>query len=162
MRTPTCEGLPLFASSVEPREVPSPTSRTANGGEHVPVKAFRVNCCGHVQLARLGAPEVTEVKEPKKFAPHTHAPPAVEFEKAGHATHVELAVPPPITGWYVFAGQLVQVDAVVEALAEYVFAAQGVQTGGALILHAEPAAAMKVPGAHEPQGVHEGALLIAE
>lgn len=98
----------------------------------------------------------------KKFAPHTQTPPAVEFEKVGHATHVEFAVPPPITGWYVFAGQLVHVDAVVEALSEYVFAAQGVQTGGALILHTEAAEAMKEPGAHEPQGVHIRALMIAE
>ena len=85
---------------------------------------------------------MTEAKELKKLAPHAHAPPAVEVEKAGHAAQVVFAVPPPMKGWYVFAGQFVQVEVVVVALDEYVFAAQGVQMGALVTLQVAPAAAM--------------------
>ena len=74
MRTATCWGP---AAVVAPLDVPSPTSSTAKGAEHVPAAVLSTKLLGHVQLTSVPVP----VKAEKKFGLHVHvATAAAEVE----------------------------------------------------------------------------------
>ena len=77
MRTATCWApAPVVAPPVAP-DVPSPTSSTAKGAEHVPAAVLSTKLLGHVQLTSVPVP----VKAEKKFGLHVHvaaAAPEVE------------------------------------------------------------------------------------
>jgi hypothetical protein len=76
--TATCLGLALPPTKVTPEGVPSPTSSTAKGAEHVPEVALSTKLLGHVQLTTIAG---LMVELAKKLGRHVHVlAPAVEVE----------------------------------------------------------------------------------